>query len=296
MADPCSPCPLCCAYTKYSRCIGEKHPGGRYASSDSWHRADAYAFRARGLVASSLLEGFDKLEPEDQLLLQTLMPRTLEDDPIFTKLMPRAVASGGPAAQTRNWLLLAAVAVLLLLCEYALPRIDALARAGKAARIGGRRQLYTAINLARTWDIRLRWRCCRRRPAFTASEVAPGLFLGSMADGNNLQALQQRGIVAVVTVSPGISPPFEAKGVKYLCLDVIDLPDEDLSGHFHAACAFVDQVLGTTRLYTDVDELWRGLRIAHSSLEGDRWAADHASGRVVHEGWSRDTYTPHHSW
>jgi hypothetical protein len=63
-----------------------------------------------------------------------------------------------------------------------------------------------------------------------------------MADAHNLEELQARGIVAVVTISPGIPPPFASRGgllgggggggIRYLCLDVIDLPDEQLRGHF----------------------------------------------------------------
>ena len=44
-----------------------------------------------------------------------------QEDPVFVKRMAVAVARAGPAAQTRHWLLLAAAALLLLLCEY-LPR------------------------------------------------------------------------------------------------------------------------------------------------------------------------------
>ena len=211
-----------------------------------WHDPEAF-FRRHGhsgLISTALLHNFEQLRPEDRKRIQGLVEEALRPDDLARR-SARATARAGPPAETRNALLLMAAAALLLLCEYVLPSAGALERAGKAARLRGWRQLYTAINFARTYQLRLRWRCCRRRPAFSASEVAPGLFLGSMADAHNLEELQARGIVAVVTISPGIPPPFASRGgllggggggggssIRYLCLDVIDLPDEQLRGHF----------------------------------------------------------------
>ena len=45
-----------------------------------------------------------------------------------------------------------------------------------------------------------------------------------------MKRVEARGIVAGVTGSPGIPPPFQAANLRYLCLDVIDLPNEPLRG------------------------------------------------------------------
>lgn len=201
-----------------------------------WHMPEAFFSNGhRGLVSTALIHNFDKLRPADRVRIGHLIDDAVHADD-WGRRTAIAKARAGPPSQVHCTLLLLVGAALLLLCEYVVPCLGTLERAGKAARIRGWRQMYTAINLARTAQLRVRWRCCRRRDPFAASEVAPGLFLGSMADAHNFEALQKRGIVAVITVSPGIPPPFASTpsgcGMRYLCLDVIDLPDEPLTGHF----------------------------------------------------------------
>jgi len=257
-----------------------------------------------GVVSSALLDGFEQLRPPDQQLICHCIAAAKLPEDRAARTQQRAAAAAyeqpqHPAASPVA--LLAVVASLLLLLDCLLPGVAVLERAGKLARQGGRRRIYTAINLARTARLRLRWRCFGWRPAFGASEIAPGLFLGSMADAHNLEALRARGIVAIVTVSPGIDPPFEAAGLQYLCLDVIDLPNEQLRSHFHHAAAFVDGVLGTDELphpYAGVDELWRGLHFAYPETfqtdEATRptsWVPESAkcvSEREYQQGYRRD--------
>jgi hypothetical protein len=202
-----------------------------------WHLPEPFFSRGhQGLVSAALIHNFENLREVDRARIQRLVDESLDDAAGWARRNATAVTRAGPPASVRrDALLLAIVAALLLLCEYVFPWLEALERGGKAARLRGWRRLYVAVNYARTAQLRLRWRCCRRRPSFGASEVAPGLFIGSMADAHNLEALQARGIVAVVTVSPGIPPPFasaDCGSIRYLCLDVIDLPDEPLTGHF----------------------------------------------------------------
>lgn len=234
--------------------IMQSHLGQR---GTLWHLPEPFFSGGhQGLVSTILIQNFDTLRPADRVRIQKLIYQALRADD-WPRRCTRgtAVTRAGGAADAQCRAMLVMATALLLLCEYVLPCLGVLERAGKAARLNGWRQVYTAINYARTTQLRLRWRCCRRRPPFEAAEVAPGLFIGSMADAHNLEGLQDRGIVAVVTVSPGIPPPFVSTGtIRYLCLDVIDLPDEPLTEHF---CTLPPIAITSCRCGCDADMLER---------------------------------------
>ena len=257
---------------------------GQWGHGQLWHKAESFAYARSGLVSVALLSNLEALRPEDQRRVEELIAASLQTERASRAADRRkswARSNAGPPAEAAFPPLLLLVAAVLLLLECVLPASAAvLERAGKEARLRERRRLYTAINLARTARLRLRWRCCRRRPAFGASEVAPGFFLGSMADAHNLEELQARGIVAVVTVSPGIPPPFQAANLRYLCLDVIDLPNEPLREHCCAAAAFCDEMLGPSPTAC-VDVFWRGLRFAYPQLND--WTSEEAEERHAAE-------------
>lgn len=221
-----------------------------------WHRLDAFFARGdhRGLVVPEQLRGLDQLLQADRQRVVALVRRgalaVASQDRVGRQRLVRAqaaaAAAAGPAAgvAARHLhhllhniiappLMLVLLALPLLLLDLMLPRLALLEKAGRAARVRRMRMLYTAVNRARVAKLRLK--CRHAPPAFGASEVAPGFFVGSMEDAHNLGALQERNVVAVITVSPGIPPPFVHAGIRYLCLDVIDLPDERLREHFFAA-------------------------------------------------------------
>jgi hypothetical protein len=113
--------------------------------------------------------------------------------------------------------------------------------------------------MARALKLKMLWRCCRRREPFAATQIGPSVYarlvqfghtiplsnfhavrwLGGVADAHHLEELLLRGITCVVTVTPGVPPPFP-RSFRYLQLDVIDLPSEQLRPHFAAVAEFLE--------------------------------------------------------
>ena len=86
----------------------------------------------------------------------------------------------------------------------------------------------------------------RRRgsgPVFEASEVIPGLYLGSWQDAEDAEQLLRHGIRRVVNIASEcpISASCLARqdAISVLKLDVIDHSDVDISAHFQTAFAFI---------------------------------------------------------
>ena len=103
------------------------------------------------------------------------------------------------------WLVQRAVVAVLVALEILFPSAGALAKAAKQARLLNYRVLYALANNARCGVLQARKVMGRQAPAFDASEVEPGLWLGSLEDAHNLDALLARNITAVITVTPGIA-------------------------------------------------------------------------------------------
>ena len=87
------------------------------------------------------------------------------------------------------------IALCLLILEVLLP-LPVLEWCGRQSRRGGRRRLYCCVNRARVWRLRcLRARGCAK--PFAASRVAEGLYLGSMEDALDFEALARHNVRGV---------------------------------------------------------------------------------------------------
>jgi hypothetical protein len=81
-----------------------------------------------------------------------------------------------------------------------------------------------------------------QRHPFEASQVAPGIWLGSITDAHCPDELRIRNIRGVVTVVIGVQPSYPLL-FDYHSVAVRDVAQEQLAPHFGAAHSFMDNIL-----------------------------------------------------
>lgn len=79
-------------------------------------------------------------------------------------------------------------------------------------------------------------------PRWRASEIAPGLWLGSANDAINLRELRRRRIGRVLTIASGCVPQ-HPDHLEYLYFDALDVPHQPLGHLIRPAIEFIS--LGT---------------------------------------------------
>jgi protein tyrosine phosphatase (PTP) superfamily phosphohydrolase (DUF442 family) len=79
---------------------------------------------------------------------------------------------------------------------------------------------------------------------FTMTEILPHIFVGNIHDSQNLDRLKQNGITHIINSTPDL-PFFCETKYKYLRVDVLDLPSQNIRKYFDKAFQFIDDALRT---------------------------------------------------
>jgi protein tyrosine phosphatase (PTP) superfamily phosphohydrolase (DUF442 family) len=76
------------------------------------------------------------------------------------------------------------------------------------------------------------------------TEILPHIFVGNILDAQNFDRLNQNGITHIINSTPDL-PFFWEKKYKYLRVDVLDLPSQNIRKYFDTAFQFIDEALRT---------------------------------------------------
>jgi len=77
---------------------------------------------------------------------------------------------------------------------------------------------------------------------FTMTEILPHIFVGNILDAQNFDRLRQNGITHVINSTPDL-PLFWENKCKYLRVDILDLPSQNIRKHFEITFQFIDEAL-----------------------------------------------------
>ncbi|CAF1067419.1 unnamed protein product [Adineta ricciae] len=77
---------------------------------------------------------------------------------------------------------------------------------------------------------------------FTMTQIVPHIFVGNMLDSQNLDRLNQNRITHIINCTPDLPCKWEGK-YKYLRVDVLDLPSQNIRKHFEDVFQFIDKAL-----------------------------------------------------
>lgn len=69
------------------------------------------------------------------------------------------------------------------------------------------------------------------------NKVLPGLFIGNIRDSKDQEQLQKNRITHILSIHDNAAPVL--KDMKYLCIQIADTPDQNLSQHFHECIQFI---------------------------------------------------------
>jgi len=74
------------------------------------------------------------------------------------------------------------------------------------------------------------------------AEIIPGIYLGSVGAAYNKESLQKHGITHILTCASKLQPRFPSE-FKYMCLHVLDSPNENICTYFRQANEFIRDAL-----------------------------------------------------
>jgi len=77
---------------------------------------------------------------------------------------------------------------------------------------------------------------------FNAHEVLPNVYVGDVYAAHNINELKKRNITHVVNAVLGIVPPFPEQ-FKYLHVQLLDCPGENVMTHFENTSKFIEDAL-----------------------------------------------------
>ncbi|CAF0956700.1 unnamed protein product [Adineta steineri] len=77
---------------------------------------------------------------------------------------------------------------------------------------------------------------------FTMTEILPHIFVGNVHDAQNVDRLNEKGITHIINSTPDL-PCCWDKQYKYIRVDVLDLPSQNIRKHFDKAIEFIDEAL-----------------------------------------------------
>jgi len=117
---------------------------------------------------------------------------------------------------------------------------------------------------------------------FAANEIVPGLWLGSIWDAHNVDALKSHNINHILTIIIGVEPSYPSQ-FNYLHLSARDVPEEDISPFFNPASDFIRDAITNTEVQHEPETTERPTGVLVHCMQGKSRSASLVAAYLMKE-------------